>query len=50
MPKEKIRALDLWIDHICATFNFWCEKAAKVFCKMSQKVYPEHPFEFPLSI
>ena len=26
MPKEKIR-----VDHICATFNFQCEKAAKVF-------------------
>ena len=33
-----------------ATFNFRCEKAAKVFCKMSQKVYPERPFEFRLSI
>ena len=31
-------------------FNFWCEKAAKVFCEMSQKVYPERPFEFRLSI
>ena len=36
--------------HVCTTFNFRCEKAAKVFCKMSQKVYPERPFEFRLSI
>ena len=31
-------------------FNSRCEKVAKVFCKMSQKVYPERPFEFRLSI
>ena len=50
MPKEKIRAFDWWVDHICVTFNFQCEKAAKVFCKMSQKVYPERTFEFRLSL
>ena len=37
------------VDHICVTFNFRCEKAAKVFRKMSQKVYPERPFEFLFS-
>ena len=50
LPKQKIRAFDWWADHICDSFNFRCEKAAKVFCKMSQKVYPECPFDFRLSI
>ena len=36
--------------YICATFNFWCEKTVKFFCKMRQKVYPERPFEFRFSI
>ena len=45
-----MRAFDWWVDHICAAFNFRCEKVANVFCKMSQKVYPERPFEFRLSM
>ena len=49
MPKEKIRTFDWWVDHISATFNFRCEKAENVFCKMSQQVYPERPFEFRFS-
>ena len=50
MPKKKIGAFDWWVDHICAIFNFRWEKAANVFCKMSQKVYPERTFEVRLSI
>ena len=47
---RKFGAFDWWADYICATFNFRCEEAAKVFCKMCQKLYLSAPFEFRLSI